>query len=118
MCSNLFSPLIFLSMNSKEEKIKSFDINAPGAADGNLFGLPFTEEESDIVILPVPWEVTVSYRTGTAKAPEAIKQASMQVDLFDADVNDAWQRGIFLLPENKKWKSESKQLRKKSCSSN
>ena len=115
MCSNLFSPLIFLSMNSKEEKIKSFDINAPGAADGNLVGLPFTEEESDIVILPVPWEVTVSYRTGTAKAPEAIKQASMQVDLFDSDVADAWQRGIFLLPENKKWKSESKQLRKKAA---
>ncbi len=115
MCSNLFSPLIFLSMNSKEEKIKSFDINAPGAADGNLVGLPFTEEESDIVILPVPWEVTVSYRTGTAKAPEAIKQASMQVDLFDADVADAWQRGIFLLPENKKWKNESKQLRKKAA---
>ena len=100
-------------MNSKEEKIKSFDINAPGASDGNLFGLPFTEEESDIVILPVPWEVTVSYKPGTAKAPEAIKQASMQVDLFDADVADAWQRGIFLLPTNKKWKQESKDLRKK-----
>ncbi len=99
--------------STKEEKIKTFDINAPGATDGNLFGLPFTEAESDIVILPVPWEVTVSYRGGTAKAPEAIRKASMQVDLFDADVTNAWKNGIFLLPENKKWKKASKQLRKK-----
>ncbi|MEI7802151.1 MAG: agmatinase family protein [Bacteroidota bacterium] len=98
---------------TKEQKIKNFDINAPAASDGNLFGLPFTEAESDIVILPVPWEVTVSYRGGTAKAPEAIRQASMQVDLFDADVADAWKNGIYLLPENKKWKQTSKQLRKK-----
>ncbi|GDX51137.1 agmatinase [Bacteroidota bacterium] len=98
---------------TKEQKIKDFDINAPAAAEANLFGLPFTEQESNIVILPVPWEVTVSYRGGTAKAPEAIKQASLQVDLFDADVNDAWKNGICLLPINKKWKQTSKQLRKK-----
>ena len=98
---------------TKEQKIKEFDINAPASAEANLFGLPFTEKESEIVILPVPWEVTVSYRGGTAKAPEAIKKASLQVDLFDADVADAWKNGIYLLPINKKWKQTSKQLRKK-----
>ncbi len=100
-------------MKSKEQKIKDFDINAPALANANLFGLPFTEQESAIVVLPIPWEVTVSYKGGTAKAPEVIKQASLQVDLFDADVADAWKNGIYLLPTNKKWKQASKQLRKK-----
>ena len=95
-----------MALSTKDQKIKDFDINAPAAAEANLFGLPFTEQESDIVILPVPWEVTVSYRGGTAKAPDAIKQASLQVDLFDADVADAWKNGICLLPINKKWKHD------------
>ncbi len=100
-------------MKTKEQKIIEFDINAPATHDSNIYGLPFTEQESSIVIIPVPWEVTVSYKSGTARAPEAIKKASLQVDLFDADVKDAWKNGIFLLPINKKWKLEAKQLRKK-----
>lgn len=81
---------------TKQEKTASFDPNVLAAEDNNLYGLPFTEEESDIVILPVPWEVTVSYGTGTAQSAEAIMEASMQVDLYDADVPDAWKAGIFM----------------------
>lgn len=43
---------------------------------GKLFGLPFTIESAEIVIIPVPWEVTVSYRQGTQEAPAAILEAS------------------------------------------
>ena len=79
-------------MNSKVEKIKNFDPS--GLAFGNnLYGLPFDEEESDIIVVPVQWEVTVSYRAGTARAPKAIREASKQVDLYDADVPDAPGRG-------------------------
>lgn len=99
---------------SKEEKISAFDPS--GMSAGNqLFGLPFNEEESDIVILPVPWEVTVSYRAGTAKAPRAILQASSQVDLYDADVQDAWKRGIYLKKVNKQVAKWSKELRVKAA---
>jgi agmatinase len=48
----------------------NFDINGIGIA-GKLFGLPFDENSSRMVIIPVPWEVTVSYASGTAGGPEA-----------------------------------------------
>jgi agmatinase len=99
-------------MNSKQEKIRQFDPS--GVATGkNLYGLPFNEDESEVIVLPVPWEVTVSYRAGTARAPRAILEASAQVDLFDADVPDAWKRGIFMRKADKKIARHSEELRKK-----
>jgi len=41
-------------MASKEDKIKEFNPNNAGLSDSQLFGLPFSPEESDIVLLPVP----------------------------------------------------------------
>ena len=43
----------------------AFDPNA-AAVGGGIYGLPFTPEESRVVLLPVPWEATVSYGGGTA----------------------------------------------------
>jgi len=80
---------------SKEEKIAAFDPNGL-AETGSLFGLPFSYAESETIVLPVPWEVTVSYGTGTAAAPEAILKASAQVDLFDPLLPGAWQHGIYM----------------------
>jgi len=79
---------------AREKKIASFDPNAPGDAAGGLFGLPFTPEEAQVVVVPVPWEVTVSYRAGTAEGPAAIHEASLQVDLYDSDIPDAWKLGL------------------------
>ena len=80
---------------SKEEKIASFDPNGV-AESGNLFGLPFSYSESETIVLPVPWEATVSYGKGTAAGPAAILEASSQVDLFDPMLPDAWQYGIYM----------------------
>lgn len=81
---------------TKEEVIQNFDPNGPGIA-GNLFGLPFTPETAEVIIVPVPWEVTVSYHSGTARGPQAILEASSQVDLSMKDIPDAWKLGISLL---------------------
>ena len=81
---------------NKQEKIKSFDPSQPGLADESIFGLPFTSEESEIIIIPVPWEVTVSYGSGASNGPEAILEASFQVDLQHQDFPDLWKLGIFL----------------------
>ena len=35
---------------NKQEKIKNFDPSQPGLADESIFGLPFTAEESEIII--------------------------------------------------------------------
>jgi agmatinase len=96
---------------SKHDKILQFNPNNPAQEDSNLFGLPFNAEESDIVILPVPWEVTVSYQAGTAKGPTAIFEASAQVDLLDSDIPDAWKAGIHLLPQSEELSESSLELR-------
>lgn len=70
-----------------------FDPDAPATYDG-LFGLPFTPDEAAVVVVPVPFEATASYRRGTSRGPDAIFAASMQVDLHDLETGDAWKRGI------------------------
>lgn len=82
---------------TKKEAIKNFDPNGVGAL-GSLFGLPFEPEHGQVVIIPVPWEVTVSYTAGTARGPEAVLDASPQLDLFQADIPDAWKMGLAMLP--------------------
>ena len=72
----------------------TFDPSAPSAHDAGIFGLPHSVDEAHVVVVPVPFEATVSFRTGTARGPEAIVQASRQVDLFDADVGRPYERGI------------------------
>lgn len=92
--------------------LSKHDPNIVGNPDNNIFGLPTNEENSKLIIVPVPWEVTVSYAAGTARAPEAISKASLQVDLFDPDIPDAWKQGFFLRPVDKKILMKSDFLRK------
>ena len=95
---------------TKEELIAQFDCNGPGIA-GNLFGLPFTPESAELIIIPVPWEVTVSYHAGTARAPQAIVDASAQVDLSMKEIPGAWKLGISILPIPASLYDESTRLR-------
>jgi agmatinase len=99
------------SADSLARKIASFDPNAPGDAGGGLFGLPFTADEAQLVVVPVPWEVTVSYRAGTAQGPAAIHEASLQVDLYDPDLPDAWKLGLAMEAEDEEIAQTSHNLR-------
>jgi agmatinase len=89
-----------------------FDPNSVGNPDNNIFGLPFAEEDARLIILPIPWEVTVSYNAGTARAPQHIFNSSLQVDLFDPDVKDGWKQGFYMRPSDKKVLMKSDYLRK------
>jgi agmatinase len=91
--------------------MSQFDPNSVGLKSNNIFGLPFSEEEAALVLLPVPWEVTVSYRIGTARGPENIFNAAMQVDLYDPDVADGWKKGFHMLPIDKNIRTKSDYLR-------
>jgi agmatinase len=88
-----------------------FDPNSVGLKSNNIFGLPFKEEDAALILLPVPWEVTVSYRLGTARGPENIFDASMQIDLYDSDVVDGWKKGFCMLPMDKNIRKKSDYLR-------
>src|SRR6478752_3860393 len=74
----------------------AFDPNAPAQPGSGIFGLPHNEEEALVVLVPVPWEATTSYGGGAAEGPRAIFDASMQVDLFDLDVDRPYQHGIHM----------------------
>jgi agmatinase len=92
--------------------LSNFDPNSAGNPNNNLFGLPFTEEDARLVILPIPWEVTVSFGSGTARSAEQIMRASLQVDLFDPDVPDGWREGFFMKEPDRKILLKSDYLRK------
>lgn len=99
---------------SKQEKINNFDPNGIADTNNNIYGLPFTVDEAEVVIIPVPWEVTVSYKAGTALGPQAVFDASFQVDLFDPKIVDAWKIGIAMEPVSDDIFSKSESLRRKS----
>jgi agmatinase len=70
------------------------DADEAPPADAGLFGLPTTPDEARLVIVPVPWDATTSYRPGTSRGPAAIRVASHQLDLYDADLGEPWRAGI------------------------
>ena len=92
--------------------LSNFDPNGAGNPNNNIFGLPFTEDEAKLVILPVPWEVTVSYNGGTARSAEHIFKASLQVDLMETEWNDGWKRGFYMRSPDKRVLLKSDYLRK------
>ncbi len=71
-----------------------FNPNGVGVDNGSYFGLPCGIDESKVVLISAPWDVTVSYGAGTAFAPDAIIEASTQLDLYDPSAPDAWREGI------------------------
>ena len=79
--------------------------------NGNYFSLPFTPEESALVLLSVPWDVTTSYRPGAAKGPEAILEASPQLDLYDFHHPGGWKKGIGTLEFDSTILATSRKLR-------
>lgn len=92
--------------------LTKFDPNGAGNPNNNIFGLPFTEETARLIIVPVPWEVSVSYGVGTARAADHICKASLQVDVFDTELPEGWKQGFFLRDVDKKLLMKSDYLRK------
>lgn len=92
--------------------LSTFDPNIVSNPNNNIFGLPTTEDTARLIIVPVPWEVTVSYGSGTARAPEAIFKASLQIDLFDPEVPEGWKQGYYMRTIDRKLLMKSDYLRK------
>ena len=91
--------------------IENFNPNDVALNSNNVFGLPSTPDNSKLIIIPIPWEVTVSYRNGTARAPEVILEASKQIDLCDLEAHNYWKYGYHMLPIDKNWVKRNDYLR-------
>lgn len=76
---------------------KKIDPNAAADPNSGIFGLPYSFEESKLIYIPVPWEATTSYGGGTVFGPQAILDASLQMDLFDLDVLKPYEQGLHAL---------------------
>ena len=90
--------------------VAGFDPSS-AARHGGIYGLPFEPEASRVVLVPVPWEATVSYGAGTAGGPQAILAASRQVDLLDRETGRPYEAGIAMLPipgEVRAWSDEAR----------
>ncbi|MEM6378895.1 MAG: arginase family protein, partial [Bacteroidota bacterium] len=91
--------------------LNDFDPNGPGLDNGNFIGLPFTQESANLIFLPVPWDVTVSYNDGTSSGAQNILQASRQLDLIHPFGKEVWKKGIFFQPINQYWSQRNVELR-------
>ncbi|UXX78840.1 agmatinase family protein [Reichenbachiella carrageenanivorans] len=89
---------------------ENYDPSAVGVR-GSIFGLPFEEADAQVVILPVPWDATVSYSAGTAEGPQAILDASAQLDLEVVGREAPWKQGIWMAPIDEEIRNKSQDLR-------
>lgn len=90
-----------------------FNPNNVAVDNGNFFGFPKPKNKAKVVLLPVPWDVTVSYGSGTANGPEAIQKASLQLDFYDFDIPEVWNIELETAPFDSAVKKESVRWREK-----
>ena len=94
-------------------KPQAFDPDAAAPGASGIYGLPFSTDESKVVVVPVPFEATTSYGGGTARGPAAVLEASKQVDLFDRDTGRPYAAGIAMLDiptKIQRWNREAKTI--------
>src|SRR5262249_1564709 len=72
-----------------------------GAAH-NFGGLSAPHNAPDsarVVVLPVPYDFTTTYQSGTRLGPRAILTASENMELYDDEAGATYRAGIHTLPE-------------------
>lgn len=91
-------------MLSIDEKTKNQLIELakgnPPHEDAGIFGADLAVEQAQLVILPVPFELTTSYGKGTKNTPELIFEPSHQLDLFDPLFGNPYKVGICVDKDN------------------
>lgn len=73
----------------------NFNPNLMPTKDCGIFGLTANYQQSLVILLGVPWDPTTSYGGKASLGPEAILQASPQLDLFDLETHPYYEVGFF-----------------------
>lgn len=95
----------------RQDKLSRFNPDNNGNHHNGIFGLPFDPNESQVILIPVPWDATVSYGEGAANGPDTIWKASQQIDLHNELRPGTWKAGYAMTPIKKDWYQKSKQCR-------
>lgn len=93
----------------------SLDVSDVGLKNGNYLGLDVAVEDADIVVFPIPWDVTTSYRPGTVDGPDAVIDASSQLDLYSPYLDDVGSLKVGTMPVPEEWRERSAELRRQTA---
>ena len=100
-----------INKTSKESQVNQNDPSAVAVKNDQMFGLEHSFESAKLVIGQVPWDVTTSYRPGTVQGPQAILEASYQLDLVSPILEKAWLMPTWTAPFPKQIQHDSQNLR-------
>lgn len=102
-----------MSYRSLEEEIKVLELGLPPQKSDGFLGGRLDPKDASLVLLPVPWEATVSFGEGTANAPDKIRVSSHQLDVENYHYKKPYSAGIAMLETNKEIAKLSHKARKK-----
>ena len=102
-----------MSYRTLEEEIKVLEQGLPPVEGDGFIGGRLDPQEASLVLVPVPWEATVSYGEGTALAPDAMRLSSHQLDVETFHYIKPYTAGIAMLETDKKLLKLSNKARKK-----
>ncbi|MGI8424832.1 MAG: agmatinase [Chloroflexota bacterium] len=72
----------------------------PSRTFGGLGGSPHSYDAARVVVLPVPYDATTTFRGGTRDGARAIIDASMQMELYDSELGrEPADVGVHTMPE-------------------
>ena len=78
----------------------SHDLFHPPRAFAGVHPQIMTLDKAKVVILPVPYDSTTEYKSGTREGPQAIIDASQYLELYDTELDrEISEVGIHTLPE-------------------
>ena len=102
-----------MSYRTLQEEIKVLEQGLPPVEGDGFIGGRLDPQEASLVLVPVPWEATVSYGEGTALAPDAMRLSSHQLDVETFHYIKPYTAGIAMLETDKKLLKLSNKARKK-----
>lgn len=102
-----------MSYRTLKEEIKILELGLPPLESDGFIGGNLNPKEASLVLIPVPWEATVSFGEGTASAPDAIRISSHQLDVENYHYIKPYSAGIAMLETDKTLFELSNKARKK-----
>jgi len=102
-----------MSYRTLKEEIKVLELGLPPKESDGFIGGRLDPKEASLVLIPVPWEATVSFGEGTANAPDAMRISSHQLDVENFHYIKPYVAGIAMLETDKSLLKLSHKARKK-----
>ena len=102
-----------MSYRTLKEEIEVLELGLPPQEGDGFIGGRLDPNEASLVLIPVPWEATVSFGEGTAQAPDLIRTSSHQLDVENYHYIKPYTAGIAMLETDKNLLKLSNKARKK-----